>query len=578
MTSTASEPRRPSRGAPLSAWRARLTSWRRPLALSALLFVAGFALYALVGSGERPFADATPIWEVAESIVRRGSVAIRTSWPPELPRGADGKVYAAAPLLASLVHVPGAEARRLLGAVAPATAPHTVGMFSHLAPAALGALVALLFFWLLRAPVAGGGRPLASPVAAAVTTAGLLVGTMVFVYARLPYAEILHAACFLAFVLALLRARARPDRTAGLLLGAAAGALVAGKVIFVVALPGAAVWLLWPHRRQLRALGPLAAWTALGALPFLLLVLGYNHARWGGLFATGYTVTAKPGVAALPPFGERLLVGLWGLFLSPGKSLFLYSPPLLAGLWALPRLYRRAPEPVIALLVTAGPVVLVYARFLFWAGDWAWGPRYLVFLVPPLMLPVALLVDAAIALGRGWRRRLAAAGLAALLLAGVAVQALGAALIWDRFIRISHEATGAWLGRPDRAGAAVPVRDGLCGACLEDMYPLQWLPPFQPIAGHAWLVPHVLRGDDWRTAERDAPWHRYTTLTLDISSSYANARLDWWFLELYPVAPKVALALLLTLLLAMAAALLAFVRILEVSPRERFDGPRSDGS
>jgi hypothetical protein len=541
-----------------------MTTFPRPLLLSLLLFLAGFGVFSLAGSRERPFADATPMWEVAESIARRGSVAIRTSWPPELRRGADGKVYAAAPLLASLVHVPGALARRLLGAVAPDSAPYTVGLFSHLAPAALGALLGVLFFWIIRRGFLGNGPP-ASPTAAALATATLLLGTMVFVYARQPYAEILQALCFLAFFAAVLLARARLDRRSAVLLGVTAGALVAGKVIFVLALPGAVGWLLYHHRPRARALLPVLGWALAGALPFLLLVLLYNQARWGSPFETGYTLAVSPGVAPLPPFGERVGLGLWGMFLSPGKSLFLYNPPLLLGLLALPRLYRRAPGVVIAMLLTAGPVVLAYARFLFWAGDWAWGPRYLVFLVPLLMLPVPLVIDEVVAMARGWGRRLAVATLAALLLAGVTVQVLGAAIVWDRFIRISQQANATWLGRPNRAGASVPEHDGRCGACLEDMYGTQWLPPYQAISGHAWLIPHVVRGHDWQTAEKDAPWHRYTKLNLDISTSYPMANIDWWLLDIRVVAPGLAWALLLVLLLGTAAAGWGFVRLLPAS-------------
>src|SRR5687767_9944449 len=87
---------------------------------------ASVALFVVAGSRERPFSDATPIWEVAESIARRASLSIRTPWPPDLPRGRDGRVYAVAPLLQSLVHVPGAWTRWALGKVAPASAPHSM--------------------------------------------------------------------------------------------------------------------------------------------------------------------------------------------------------------------------------------------------------------------------------------------------------------------------------------------------------------------------------------------------------------------------------------------------------------------
>src|SRR4029453_16214146 len=131
-------------------------------------------------------------------------------------------------------------------------------------------------------------------------------------------------------------------------------------------------------------------------------------------------------------------------------------------------------------------------QLIFWSGDYAWGPRYLVFCVPALMLPLALVVE------RG--RRLVAAALVAALALGVFVQILGSAYYWDHWIRISKEASAAWLGKPNRSGSFPPDRGGVCDACFEDQYAQQWLPPFQPIAGHLWLLRHTPFGDDSKTA------------------------------------------------------------------------------
>jgi hypothetical protein len=543
----------------------------------AALFLAAFLFFLLTGSRERPFSDALPIWEVAESIVRRASVSIRTSWPADLPRGPDGRVYAVAPLMQSLVHVPGAWGRWALGKIAPASAPHTVPFFSHLAPAALGGLTCLAFFLL-------AGRLVSAP-AAAIATGILALGTSVWVYARSPYSEILQTACFLLFLLALQRARERPDRRSALWLGAAAGALVASKLVYLLAILGGAVWLAWrllrrgvaaPGGQAHTRLSPaellrLFAWTAATLLPFAVMVLLHNQVRWGSPFASGYALQPTPGVARVAPFGENIAIGLWGLFLSPGKSFFLYSPPALLGLLGLPRLSRRSPEVVGALALTALPVVLIYARFLFWAGDYAWGPRYLVFLAPLFLLPAAVLLADLLVWMRApgarpfsaaarWGRRATLAAATVLVVGGVVVQVLGNAFIWDHHIRITREAGDAWLGSANRAGAAVPEREGLCGACFEDMHRQQWLPPFQPIDGHRWLLGHVLRGHDWQTAEKDAAWKRYTTLTLDISHAYNDVRLDWWFLELRKVNAPVAIALLLVLAAGMSWAGWRFVR------------------
>jgi hypothetical protein len=161
-------------------------------------------------------------------------------------------------------------------------------------------------------------------------------------------------------------------------------------------------------------------------------------------------------------------------------------------------------------------------------GGWNWGPRYLVFALPVLLFPLGVLVDR---LRDGGRRWVAAAVVAAGLAVGGFVQVVGNAFYWDHYIRIAEEARERWLGTPDRRGSIPPDQGGGCHACFEDMYPVNWLPPFQPIEGHLWLLRHVPREHDWRLAEMDAPWHRYTRLNLNIAASYRRARLDFWGLD-----------------------------------------------
>jgi hypothetical protein len=179
--------------------------------------------------------------------------------------------------------------------------------------------------------------------------------------------------------------------------------------------------------------------------------------------------------------------------------------------------------------------VLLYARYLFWSGDWAWGPRYLVFALPVLLLPAAELfrvgarADDDVAGPRLPARRpgrLATGAIWTALLLGGAVQCLGNAFSWDDFINVSRQAQRGWLGRPDTSGNVLAPYP--CFSCFEEVYPIAWLPPLQPIAGHWWLLRHKLAGDDWQTAESDAPWRRYTTLRLDIKDSYDAAAIDWW--------------------------------------------------
>jgi hypothetical protein len=227
-------------------------------------------------------------------------------------------------------------------------------------------------------------------------------------------------------------------------------------------------------------------------------------------------------------FGENLITGLWGMVLSPGKSVFLYSPPLLLGLAVLPRLWRAHRSACTALFAAALPAVAIYASYKL-DGDYAWGPRYTVFAVPAAGFAFAVAIEAALrATSHARSKKLAVATVCAL---GVAVQLLGNAFYWDHFIRISIDVRTAWLGTPNRRGATVPIgADGRCQACFEDVHQLEWLPPFQPILGQLWLARARLAGDSFEEAETYAPWRRHTSVSFArrIGDDYERVRLDWW--------------------------------------------------
>jgi hypothetical protein len=111
--------------------------------------------------------------------------------------------------------------------------------------------------------------------------------------------------------------------------------------------------------------------------------------------------------------------GFRGLVLSPGKSLFLYSPWLLLavpGTWLFWRRHGRDGALVVWLPLL---VVLLYSKKLVWHGG-SWGPRYMLPVVP--LLALAALPAIAWCLAGGRARRVALAGLFAL---SVGVQLIG---------------------------------------------------------------------------------------------------------------------------------------------------------
>ena len=113
-----------------------------------LLVVAVVCLNLASMSREVPWGDARPVFDVAVSMVRGDGVAAHTRWPSDAAPGKDGRFYAAQPWLPSLLHLPGAAVRALLGRLSPGPeVAHLIDVFSaHLAGALLGAFVVWLFF------------------------------------------------------------------------------------------------------------------------------------------------------------------------------------------------------------------------------------------------------------------------------------------------------------------------------------------------------------------------------------------------------------------------------------------------
>jgi hypothetical protein len=164
-----------------------------------------------------------------------------------------------------------------------------------------------------------------------------------------------------------------------------------------------------------RLAAPLAAFAAPLALCAALL-LWHNAVRFGSPFDNGYTDEG---------FTTPFYVGLYGLLFSSGKSIFLFSPVVLLSAPALLAFWRLRPAEALLSGGVALTTLLYYAAWWAWYGGWSWGPRFLTPALPFLVLPIGALL-----LARGWARW----ALLLLVIAGVAVQLLGALIDFNAYI------------------------------------------------------------------------------------------------------------------------------------------------
>jgi hypothetical protein len=129
----------------------------------------------------------------------------------------------------------------------------------------------------------------------------------------------------------------------------------------------------------------------------------YNFYRFGSLTQTYIPIFAResrlqdPTLPANFPWSTPFHEGVLGALFKPEKSIFLFDPMLILALVLLALLWKRLDSEVRAyaltsLLLLAGYIGF-YARYTYWAGDFAWGDRYVSTAVQMVVLiAVPLLV------------------------------------------------------------------------------------------------------------------------------------------------------------------------------------------
>jgi hypothetical protein len=289
------------------------------------------------------------------------------------------------------------------------------------------------------------------------------LATFAFPHAKTFFSEPLATTFLLGATLFAVRARQDGSLAAITWCGALGGAALLARASTALFLPALGLYLLWARlargavfREFMRTA---LAFGAGFAVPVALLLVT-NWWRWGSPLDLGYERI---------PLDFPIAEGLYGLLLSPGKSIFLYAPIVavaLAGALFAPRAVRRE----VVLLVVLGAVNLVFfARFLAWHGDHSWGPRYLIMSLPFLTLPVAPLLDRL-----RWQRAALVAGAA-----GLVSASLGTVMYFNQYFAVAEREIGLEI---------IP----------ETGHPTYWRemhfdPYWSPLAGHARALPSVVR-------------------------------------------------------------------------------------
>ncbi len=392
--------------------------------IALFLLILGWCL--LLSSGHTYTSDEETMLAVAESIVARGSFALEPDFLMNYGAGGnDGQRYSRYGPGQSVLLVPFVVLGETMARLVPSFAS---SMIVRLWVLVLPALVTAATGWLLYAWV----REVGNSIRIALLV-GLLYGTASL---ALPYSRTLFAEPTATLLLVLCGyALRRTHWQWWLIAGAAAAAALTVKVQVALALPVLALYALlvsWqptPHA-TLRGIGLRTVLGVAGALPLIGLYLLYNAALFGNPFTSGYgslNPTAELGV----PWHE----GLYGLTLSTGKGVLLFSPVVLLGIAGIPlRWQRQWRESLLALLMLLVHLAF-YMRLNYWHGDGSWGPRYMVFVVPFLMLPAAGLL----AVLAAQRKPLLHALAGAVVAVSIAIQCLPVLANMNTYMQLSDQ-------------------------------------------------------------------------------------------------------------------------------------------
>lgn len=123
---------------------------------------------------------------------------------------------------------------------------------------------------------------------------------------------------------------------------------------------------------------------AMSLVPAIALVLAANYFRYHSVLDRGYTGEG---------FSNPFLVGLFGILFSGGKSILLFSPPLLIGVLGWKRFARRAAPDAWLFLTICCAQVLLFAKWWDWSSDDAWGVRFVIPGVLLMCIPVVTMVE-----------------------------------------------------------------------------------------------------------------------------------------------------------------------------------------
>lgn len=455
-------------------------SLTRRYAIGASLVFFLIAVYFFTYYGYGISSDEWFLLDATESMARRGNLAQNFEFDAYPPRSASTLTPPSVdaeplqPLLAAPLF-------RVAQALPGIGLAHSVWLFNIITTALTAGM--LYAYGLIR-----GYR--AQPSAVVAVLFGL--GTIAWPYSRTFFREPLFTLCALSSAYLMARVRRQLDageRPYGLAFAftvAFAGALLSkeASLLLVPAIVAEAI----PSRRVSRSTVLTLATLTLVALVTLLVML--NLDTLFGISITRWNLTQR--IQDARGNLNDLSEGVRGYMVSPARSMWLFSPVLLIGYVAWPRLVRAGHwrDIAVSLSMTVSFVVgyALVRGSETWYGGLGWGPRYLVPVTPFVALWLLPVADSVLAPSTLRWKRIAFAGVVAF---SVGVQILA--------VSVPIHAYYATLAA--QSPRIIPWHEGAWSLRWSPFYVCLELLGDQPLdmawrfaAGPAWVLPVLAAG------------------------------------------------------------------------------------
>ncbi len=382
-----------------------------------LVFIINLLVYSFFNYGGIRFPDSEIMYRATESLVVRGELSI-----PEgihwnrfgLGKGLDGKDYSlfgptasivAAPLLKIAYIVKNNFNYLINKKVIPIsfhknnagtyffkgqTPPNLDGHFERFVISFFNILIssigAVLFYLLLF-------RITKSNILSLFISLIYSFGSLIFIYTMDFYSEPLCTLFIIASFLFIIKneenvldkEKSKNYFFSGLLLGLA----ITTHITAVLSVPFFFMFILGQESKDKLVIQGFIKFSLnfiLGLSIFSLLLLYYNYLRFGNIFETGRTVDPLFRYA----WYVNPLRGLYGMTISGGKGIFIYSPIIILGILFWKHFHKKYPHLSIAII----GMIIIRLFFIASRSDWhagfCLGPRYLVIIIPFLFIPIAI--------------------------------------------------------------------------------------------------------------------------------------------------------------------------------------------